>query len=119
MTLWDYVDTELPFNSLDRLSHMKSMGSKGWELVAVSSNPVNACHVYFWKRPVKEGIKENLPTKVPLGVEVSRDALNTEIEEKKLKDSTGVNHHKVSQKISAANYKKFPEPQAGSKYFVL
>ncbi len=111
MISWDYVDTELPFNSLDRLSHMKSMGSKGWELVSVSSNPVNACHVYFWKRPVNEGVKEDLPTKEPLGVEISRDELNTEIEEKKLKNSIVVNHDKGSQKISASYYKKFPEPQ--------
>ena len=51
MIMWDYKDTELPFNTTDRSSHMKDMGGKGWELVSVSPNPEGRCHVFFWKRP--------------------------------------------------------------------
>ena len=53
MVMWDYKDTELPFNTTDRSSHMKDMGGKGWELVSVSPNPESRCHVFFWKRPAK------------------------------------------------------------------
>ena len=50
MNTWDYIDTELPFNTSDRCLHMKNMGSKGWELVSVSSNPLSGCHLFFLKR---------------------------------------------------------------------
>ena len=43
MVMWDYKDTELPFNTTDRSSHMKDMGGKGWELVSVSPNPESRC----------------------------------------------------------------------------
>ena len=39
MVMWDYKDTELPFNTSDRSPHMKDMGGKGWELGSVSPNP--------------------------------------------------------------------------------
>ena len=42
-----YIDTELPFNTTDRSSHMKGLGSKGWELVSVSSDPVSGRHIFF------------------------------------------------------------------------
>ena len=51
MVMWDYKDTELPFNTTDRSPHMKDMGGKGWELVSVSPNPESRCFVFFWKRP--------------------------------------------------------------------
>ena len=57
--MWDYIDTELPFNTADRSLHMKDMGSKGWELVSVSSNPVTACHVFFWKRSQSQDANKN------------------------------------------------------------
>ena len=38
MVMWDYKDTELPFNTTDRSSHMKEIGGEGWELVSVSQN---------------------------------------------------------------------------------
>ena len=55
--MWDYKDTELPFNTTDRSSHMKDMGGKGWELVSVSPNPESRCHVFFWKRPQNLDLK--------------------------------------------------------------
>ena len=51
MGTWGYTDTELPFNTTERSSHVKDMGSKGWELVSVSSNPVSGYHIFFWKLP--------------------------------------------------------------------
>ena len=57
MDMWDYKDTELPFNTTDRSSHMRDMGGKGWELVSVSPNPESRCHVFFWKRPQNLDIK--------------------------------------------------------------
>ena len=57
--MWDYIDTELPFNRADRSLHMKDMGSKGWELVSVSPKPVTACHVFFWKRSQSQDANEN------------------------------------------------------------
>ena len=61
MVMWDYKDTELPFNTTDRSPHMKDMGGKGWELVSVSPNPESRCFVFFWKRPQNLAFeKENI-----------------------------------------------------------
>ena len=58
MGMWDYLDTELPFNTTDRSLHIKDMGGKGRELVSVSSKPATGCHVFFWKRPQSRDVNK-------------------------------------------------------------
>ena len=110
-TVWDYADTELPFTDQDRSRHMKDMGSKGWELVSVSSNPLSGSHIYFWKRPLGNEIRKALPI----------DSPTTEKPVQKMKKAVGektrfsrqVNQypHDFIQNVSVSNYIKFPEPQ--------
>ena len=76
MVMWDYKDTELPFNTTDRSPHMKDMGGKGWELVSVSPNPESRCFVFFWKRPQN------------LALENGKDFLQPDV--KKTEDQNGL-----------------------------
>ena len=72
IAMWDYKDTELPFNTANRSSHMKEMGGEGWELVSVSQNPERRCHVFFWKRSQNLDIK-NEKILLQRGVNKSKD----------------------------------------------
>ena len=75
MVMWNYKDTELPFNTTDRSSHMKDMGAKGWELVSVSPNPESRCHVFFWKRPQN------------LDIKIGKDLLQPDVKKQRIKMS--------------------------------
>ncbi|MDC3090416.1 hypothetical protein OA340_00775 [Paracoccaceae bacterium] len=111
MGTWDYIDTELPFNTTDRSLHMKDMGGKGWELVSVSSNPVTGCHVFFWKRPQSRDVnKRDHHARFVIDKPEELDRIP---ETRKLQhDGTPCPTAKKSnQVISQSNYKKFPEPQ--------
>ena len=109
--MWDYKDTELPFNTADRSLHMKDMGSKGWELVSVSSNPVTACHVFFWKRSQSQDANKNdIPVySETIKLKVQNSILN---ERKRQHDPTAstVSNNSI-QEIIESNYKNFPVPQ--------
>ena len=48
ITPWDYTNTELPCTDPNRSEHMKEMGTMGWELVSVTSNPATGAHVFFF-----------------------------------------------------------------------
>ena len=111
MVMWDYKDTELPFNTTDRSSHMKDMGGKGWELVSVSPNPEKRCHVFFWKRPQSIDIKNGKDLLQP-------DEKNTEDKNVLLEarrdhkdDPISSVTYKSNREISHHEYKKFPDPQ--------
>ena len=111
ITFWDYTDTELPCGDSNRSVHMKDVGSMGWELISVSSNPVNESHIYFWKRPaadkvVSASLIDNLKaeTKLYEPKEVAKEEAETN-------DPTTNNSHNFIQEISASNYDKFPNPQ--------
>ena len=111
ITLWDYADTELPFTDMDRSGHMKDMGSKGWELISVSSNPISGSHIYFWKRPLGNDTSKALPidstmTKKP--VQQLQKAIGEKTQIKKLETK---HPHNFIQNVSVSNYSQFPEPQ--------
>ena len=110
--MWDYKDTELPFNTTDRSSHMKEMGVKGWELVSVSPNPERRCHVFFWKRPQKNhDIKKKKDLLQP-GDNKSEDQ-NVLVEAGKDYNNDPISSftYKSNREISDHEYKKFPNPQ--------
>ena len=111
MGMWDYIDTELPFNTTDRSLHMKDMGSKGWELVSVSSNPVSGCHIFFWKRPQLQDIY-NAENK-SISVKKKSEDRHVTIKAGKRQHETPLapTTSKSNHKISEYDYKKFPEPQ--------
>ena len=111
MVMWDYIDTELPFKTTDRSSHMKDMSDKGWELVSVSPNPESRCHVFFWKRPQNLDIKNR---KYLLQPDVNKsDDKNVLIEAVKAHniDLGSTVTYKSNREISDYEYKKFPDPQ--------
>ncbi len=107
MGTWDYLDTELPFNTTDRSLHMKDMGGKGWELVSVSSNPVTGCHVFFWKRPQSRDVSKNHNGE--------RFVTNMPEEQYRISETRKLQHEgthsptakKYNQDISGPNYKVF------------
>ena len=111
MVMWDYKDTELPFNTTHRSSHMKDMGGKGWELVSVSSNPESRCHVFFWKRPQNLDIKNGKDLLQP---NVSKfEDQNVPLEAGKVSNDGPISSvtYKSNREISDHEYKKFPDPQ--------
>ena len=106
--MWDYKDTELPFNATDRSSHMKELGGKGWELVSVSPNPERRCHVFFWKRPQKNhDIKKKKDLLQP-GDNKSEDQ-NVLVEAGKDYNNDPISSftYKSNREISDHEYKKF------------
>ena len=111
MGTWDYIDTELPFNTTDRSLHMKDMGSKGWELVSVSSSPLTGCHVFFWKRPQSRDVNKNHNGE-RFGTEKKEEQYRVS-ETRKLqhKGPPSPTDQKSNQDISELNYQKFPQPQ--------
>ena len=111
MDMWDYIDTELPFNTADRSLHMKDMGSKGWELVSVSSNPVTACHVFFWKRSQSQDANKNDITTYSetKRLKAHNSILNVRKHQYEAIAST-VSNNSI-QEIIESNYKNFPVPQ--------
>ena len=111
MVMWDYKDTELPFNTTDRLSHMKDMGGKGWELVSVSPNPESRCHVFFWKRPQNLDIKNGKDLLQP-EVNKSEDQ-NVPLEAGKVSYNGLISSpiYKSNREISDHGYEKVPDPQ--------
>jgi len=111
MVMWDYKDTELPFNTTDRLSHMKDMGGKGWELVSVSPNPESRCHVFFWKRPQNLDIKNGKDLLQP-EVNKSEDQ-NVPLEAGKVSNNGLISSpiYKSNREISDHGYEKVPDPQ--------
>ena len=111
MNKWDYVDTELPFNTSDRAVHMKDMGSKGWELVSVSSNPMSGCHVFFWKRP-KLLDHNNTVDQLKSVLKKSEDQhVSLEFEKRQQESAFLPPTCKSNHEISGYEYKKFPDPQ--------
>ena len=111
MVMWDYKDTELPFNTTDRSSHMKDMGGKGWELVSVSPNPESRCHVFFWKRPQNLDIKNG---KVLLQSNVSKsEDQNVPLEAGKVSNNGLISSpfYKSNREKSDHEYEKVPDPQ--------
>ncbi len=111
INLWDYADTELPFNDIDRSRHMKDMGSKGWELISVSSNPMSASHIFFWKRPLGNDIRKASPIDRSISEKPLQQDQKTVDERTLVKKLVTKNPHNFIQNISASNYNKFPEPQ--------
>ena len=111
ITLWDYADTELPLTDTDRSRHMKDMGSKGWELVSVSSSSISGSHIYFWKRPLGNDISKGLPIAVPKTEEPFQKPQKAFGEKTRLSKLVKKHPHNFIQNVSASNYKKFPEPQ--------
>ena len=111
MVMWDYKDTELPFNTTDRSSHMKDMGGKGWELVSVSPNPESRCHVFFWKRPQNLDIKNGKDLLQPK-VKKSEDQ-NVPLEAEKVSTNGLISSpiYKSNREISIHEYEEFPDPQ--------
>ena len=111
MVMWDYKDTELPFNTTDRSSHMKDMGGKGWELVSVSPNPESRCHVFFWKRPQNLDLKNGKDLLQPK-VNKSEDQ-NVPLEAGKVSNNGLISSpiYKCNREISDHEYEKFPDPQ--------
>ena len=111
MVMWDYKDTELPFNTTDRSFHMKDMGGKGWELVSVSPNPESRCHVFFWKRPQNHDIKNGKDLLQPK-VNKSEDQ-NVPLEAGKVSKNGLISSpiYKSNREISDHEYEKFPDPQ--------
>ncbi len=109
--MWDYKDTELPFNTTDRSSHMKDMGGKGWELVSVSPNPESRCHVFFWKRPQNLDLKNGKDLLQPK-VNKSEDQ-NVPLEAGKVSNNGLISSpvYKSNREISDHEYEKFPDPQ--------
>ena len=109
--MWDYKDTELPFNTTDRSSHMKDMGGKGWELVSVSPNPESRCHVFFWKRPQNLDIKNGKDLLQPK-VNKSEDQ-NVPLEAGKVSNNGLISSpiYKSNREISDHGYEKVPDPQ--------
>ncbi len=109
--MWDYKDTELPFNTTDRSSHMKDMGGKGWELVSVSPNPESRCHVFFWKRPQNLDLKNGKDLLQPK-VNKSEDQ-NVPLEAGKVSNNGLIPSpiYKSNREISDHEYEKFPDPQ--------
>ena len=109
--MWDYIDTELPFNKADRSLHMKDMGSKGWELVSVSSNPVTACHVFFWKRSQSQDANKN---DIPMYAETKKlkeqNSILNERERQNEATASTISNNSI-QEIIESNYKNFPVPQ--------
>ena len=111
MVIWDYKDTELPFNTTDRSPHMKDMGGKGWELVSVSPNPESRCFVFFWKRPQNLALENGKDFLQP-------DVKKTEnqngfFEERRVHKDDLISSvtYKSNREISDSAYKKFPDPQ--------
>ena len=110
-TVWDYADTELPFTDQDRSRHMKDMGSKGWELVSVSSNPLSGSHIYFWKRPLGNDIRKALPIDSPTTEKPVQKMQKAIGEKNRYNRKVNKYPHDFIQNVSASNYIKFPEPQ--------
>ena len=111
ITLWDYTDTELPCADSNRSVHMKDMGNLGWELISVSSNPVNESHIYFWKRPIVDGISSALPIDNSRAETELHQPQEVAKEEVEANDPSTIHSHNFTQKISVSNYNKFPKPQ--------
>ena len=111
MGTWDYIDTELPFNTPDRSLHMKDMGGKGWELVSVSSNPVTGCHVFFWKRPRSRDVNKNDNGVGFVTNKPEEQSRNLETRKSQYEGTPSPSVQKSNQDISESNYKEFPEPQ--------
>jgi len=111
MTLWDYADTELPCTDIDRSVHMKDMGSMGWELVSVSSNPASGSHVYFWKRPVGDRISTALPVDTSKAERRLQRVQEVAGEEAQVNEIATTHSHNFIQEISVSSYDRFPEPQ--------
>ena len=111
IVMWDYKDTELPFNTVHRSSHMKEMGGEGWELVSVSPNPEKRCHVSFWKRPQSLDIKNGKDSLQP-SVNKLEDQ-NVQLKERRVdnNESISIIAYKSDRKISDHQYKKFPNAQ--------
>ena len=111
IVIWDYKDTELPFNTSDRLSHMKEMGGNGWELISVSPNPDKRCHVFFWKRPQNLDIKNGKDSLQP-SVNLLEDQ-NVLLEAGKGHNNDPISSitYKSNREISDHEFKKFPDPQ--------
>ncbi len=111
MVMWDYKDTELPFNTTDRSSHMKDMGGEGWELVSVSPNPESRCHVFFWKRPQNLDIENGKDLLQPK-VKKSEDQ-NVPLEAEKVSTNGLISSpiYKSNREISIHEYEEFPDPQ--------
>ena len=111
IVMWDYKDTELPFNTVDRSSHMKEMGGEGWELVSVSPNPGKRCHVFFWKRPQSLEIK-NGKDSLQHSVNKPEDR-NVQLEARRVNNNDPISTvtNKSNRKILDHEYKKFPDPQ--------
>ena len=109
--MWDYKDTELPFNTTDRSSHMKDMGGKGWELVSVSPNPESRSHLFFWKRPQNHDIKNGKELLQPK-VNKSEDQ-NVPLEAGKVSTNGLISSpiYKSNREISDHEYEKVPDPQ--------
>ena len=90
---------------------MKDMGSKGWKLVSVSSNPVNESHVFFWKRSQSQDANKNDITAYSETKKLKErnSILNVRKHQHEAIASTVSN--KFYQEIIESNYKNFPVPQ--------
>ena len=111
IVMWDYRDTELPFNATDRSSHMKEMGGKGWELVSVSPNPERRCHVFFWKRPQSHDIKNGKDLLQPVIIKSGDQNVQLKARRVHNKDPISPITYESNREISDHEYKKFPDPQ--------
>ena len=111
MGTWDYIDTELPYNTTNRSLHMKDMGGKGWELVSVSSNPLTGCHVFFWKRPQSQNVNKDLNGERFVTNMPEEQYSISETRKLQREGTPSPTVQRSNQDISELNYKEFPEPQ--------
>ncbi len=111
ITRWDYADTELPSTDIDRSVHMKDMGSKGWELVSVATNPENGSHVYFWKRLVGDEISTLSTFDNPKPGTPFQKLQKASKREVQVNELSKTHSHNFIQEISSSSYNKFPNPQ--------
>ena len=109
--MWDYKDTELPFNTTDRSSHMKEMGCEGCELVSVAQNPERRCHVFFWKRFQNLDIKNGKDLLQPGDNKLEDQNVLLEAGKGHNNDPISPVTYKSNREILNHEYKKFPDPQ--------
>ena len=81
------------------------------ELVSVSSNPVTACHVFFWKRSQSQDAKKTifLQYSETKKLEEQNSILNETKHQHEATAST-ISNNSI-QEIIESNYKNFPVPQ--------
>ncbi len=111
ITPWDYANTELPCTHPNRSEHMKEMGTMGWELVSVNSNPATGAHVFFWKRPLEDGQKITSNGNTSTHESPHKEMPIARLGEVRATKQEPFREHKFNREIPASNYELLPKPQ--------